>query len=92
MTTGLLGLAREGLLLALALAAPLLIAALVAGAFTAIIGAVTQVRDPALGLAPRVAAVAVAVVAAAPFIANQMVAFAARALALVAEVGRGTGT
>ena len=92
MTSGLLALAREGLLLALALAAPLVIAALLASALTQIFGAVTQVRHPALGMAPRVAAVALAVLAAAPFIAHQVVAFAARALALVAEVGRGTGT
>jgi flagellar biosynthesis protein FliQ len=92
VTSGLLALAREGLLLALALAAPLVIAALVASALTAIVGAVTQVRDPSLGMAPRVAAVALAVIAAAPFIAHQLVAFTARALALVAEVGRGTGT
>lgn len=92
MTSGLLELAKEGLLLALALAAPLVIAALIASALTAIVGAVTQVRDPSLGMAPRVAAVALAIVAAAPFIAHQTVAFAARALALIAEVGRGTGT
>ena len=92
MTSGLLALAREGLLLALALAAPLVIAALVASALTAIVGAVTQVRDPSLGMAPRVAAVAIAIIAAAPFIAYQVAAFATRALALVAEVGRGTGT
>lgn len=92
MTSGLLALAQEGLLLALALAAPLVIAALVATALTGIIGAVTQVRDPSLGMAPRVAAVAVAIVVAAPFIAHQVLAFTARALALVADVGRGTGT
>lgn len=92
MTSGLLALAREGLLLSLALAAPLVIAALIASALTGIVGAVTQVRDPSLGMAPRVAAVALALIASAPFIAHQVVAFAARALALVAEVGRGTGT
>jgi flagellar biosynthesis protein FliQ len=91
VTSGLLALARDGLLLALALAAPLLIAALVASALTAIVGAVTQVRDPSLGMAPRVVAVAVAIVVAAPFIAHQSAAFAARAMALVADVGRGTG-
>jgi flagellar biosynthesis protein FliQ len=85
----LLGLAREGLLLALWLAAPFLVAALVAAAFSAVIGAVTQVRDPSLGMAPRVIAVAVAIVVAAPFIARQSAAFAARALALVDDIGRG---
>lgn len=90
MTTSLLALAREGLLLALWLAAPMLLAALLAGAFTAVIGAVTQVRDPSLTMAPRVAAVAVAVVVAAPFIAHQAAAFATRALTLVGAVGRGS--
>lgn len=89
MTAGLLALAREGLLLALWLAVPLLAAALVAGAFTAVIGAVTQVRDPSLGMAPRVVAVVVAIVIAAPFIATQAAAFATRALALVDDIGRG---
>lgn len=90
MTSSLLALAREGLLLALWLAAPMLLAALLAGAFTAVIGAVTQVRDPSLTMAPRVAAVAVAIVVAAPFIAHQAAAFATRALTLVGTVGRAT--
>jgi flagellar biosynthesis protein FliQ len=90
VTAALLGLAREGLLLALWLAAPFLVAALVAAALSAVIGAVTQVRDPSLGMAPRVVAVAVAIVVAAPFIAHQSAAFAARALALVDDVGRAT--
>ncbi len=86
MTAALVDLAREGLLLALALAAPLVLAALVAGAVTAIIGVVTQVRDPALGMAPRVAAVALALVLTAPMIAQQASAFATRALTMVAQV------
>lgn len=91
MTAGLLALASEGLLLALWLAVPLLAAALLAGALTAVIGAVTQVRDPSLGMAPRVVAVVVAVVIAAPFIASQAAAFATRALLLIDDVGRGGG-
>jgi flagellar biosynthesis protein FliQ len=90
VTAALLGLAREGLLLALWLAAPFLAAALIAAALSAVLGAVTQVRDPSLGMAPRVVAVAVAIVLAAPFIAAHTTAFAARALALVDDVGRGT--
>jgi len=89
VTSSLLGLAREGLLLALWLAAPLLLAALLAGAFNAVLGAITQVRDPSLGMAPRVVAVAVAVIVAAPFIAHQAAGFASRALSLVGAVGRG---
>lgn len=89
MTAALLGLAREGLLLALWLAAPFVVAALLAGAIAGIVGAVTQVRDPSLGMAPRVVCVAVAVVLAAPFIAQQSSAFARQALALVDDVGHG---
>ena len=87
MTGALIELAREGLLLALALAAPMVIAALVAGAFTAIVGMITQVRDPAVGLAPRLAAVGLALVLTAPVIAQQASAFATRALTLVGRVG-----
>jgi len=87
VTGALIELAREGLLLALALAAPMVIAALVAGAFTAIVGMITQVRDPAVGLAPRLAAVGLALVLTAPVIAQQASAFATRALTLVGRVG-----
>ena len=87
MTGALIELAREGLLLALALAAPMVIAALVAGAFTAIVGMITQVRDPAVGLAPRLAAVGLALVLTGPVIAQQAMAFATRALTLVGRVG-----
>ena len=90
MTEALLALAREGLILAMWLAAPFLVAALVAAAVSAVIGAVTQVRDPSLGMAPRVIAVAIAIVIAAPFIATQSAAFASRALALVDDIGRGS--
>ena len=86
MTGALLGLAREAGLLALTLAAPLVLAALLAGALTAVIGMVTQVRDPAVGMAPRLAAVVLALVLTAPLIARQATAFATRALTLVADV------
>jgi flagellar biosynthesis protein FliQ len=65
----------------------MVIAALVAGAFTAIVGMITQVRDPAVGLAPRLAAVGLALVLTAPVIAQQASAFATRALTLVGRVG-----
>ncbi len=89
MTPSLLALVREGVLLALLLAAPLLVAALIAGVLTGLVGAVTQVQDPSIGLVPRVAAVGVAIVLFAPSIAHQLEAFAARIWPLIAAVGTG---
>jgi flagellar biosynthesis protein FliQ len=85
----LLALVREGLLLALVLAAPLLVAALIAGIVTGLIGAFTQVQDPAVGLVARVAAVGAALALFAPSIAGQLDAFASRVWPLVAAVGAG---
>lgn len=91
MTPSLVALVREGALLALALLTPLIAAALIAGALSAIVGAVTQVRDPALGFAPRLAAVALAVVFTAPIIASRLQAFATRALVAIPLVGQSSG-
>ncbi len=88
-TAALVGLARDGFLLVLVLAAPIVVAAVLAGALTAVVGAVTQARDPALGLAPRLAAVAIAVALTAPLIGHQLVAFTARVMALVPTAGAG---
>src|SRR5262245_20393578 len=62
VTASIVALVREGILLALLLAAPLLVAALVAGVISGLIGAFTQIQDPAVGLVPRVLAVGVAIV------------------------------
>ena len=91
MTPSLVALVREGLLLALWLAAPLLVAALVAGIVTGLIAAFTQIQDPAVGLVPRVAAVAAALALFAPAIGAQLDAFASRLWPLVAAVGSGSG-
>ena len=92
MTSALVALLREGALLALALLAPLIAATLIAGAMSAIVGAVTQVRDPALGFAPRLAAVALAVALTAPVIATQLSAFTTRALTAIPTIGQRGGT
>ncbi len=89
MTPSLIALVREGVLLALLLAAPLLVAALIAGIITGLVGAVTQIQDPSIGLVPRVAAVGVAILLFAPSIAHQLAAFAARIWPLIAAVGSG---
>ena len=89
MTESLVALMREALLLALLLAAPLLVAALLAGVIAGLVGAFTQIQDPAVGLVPRVAAVGVALVLFAPSIARQLEVFAARLWPLVTTIGAG---
>ena len=89
MTSSLVAIAREGLLLALLLAAPLLVAALVAGIIIGLLGAFTQIQDPAVSIVPRVAAVGIAIVLFAPSIARQLEVFAARLWPLVTAVGTG---
>lgn len=89
MTQSLIALVREALLLALLLAAPILVAALVAGVITGLVGAFTQIQDPAVGLVSRVAAVGVALALFAPSIARQLEAFAARLWPLVTAIGAG---
>ncbi len=89
MTASLTALVREGLLLALLLAAPLLVAALIAGVITGLVGAVTQVQDPSIGVVPRVAAVGIAILLFAPSIGHQLEAFASRIWPLIAAVGAG---
>ncbi len=89
MTASLVALVREGVLLALLLAAPLLVAALIAGVITGLVGAITQVQDPSIGLVPRVAAVGAAIVLFAPSIAHQLEAFASRIWPMIAAIGAG---
>jgi flagellar biosynthetic protein FliQ len=89
-TEALVGLLREGLLLALALAAPALAGALIAGIVVGLIGAVTQVQDPSVQLVPRIAGVAVALAIASPVIAKQASAFAAHVLAVLPVIGAGS--
>ena len=91
MTASLVALVREGMLLALVLAAPLLVAVLIAGIITGLVSAVTQIQDPAVGLVPRVAAVGIALVVFAPSIAHQLEAFASRLWPLIVAVGSGSG-
>lgn len=87
LTEALVSLLREGLLLALVLAAPALVGALAAGLVSTMVGAVTQVQDPSVQLVPRIAGVAVALAIASPLIARQAAAFGARVLAAVPALG-----
>jgi flagellar biosynthetic protein FliQ len=87
VTEALLAIAREGLWLAILLAAPVLIASLLAGALTGLLGAVTQLQDPAVSLVPRIAASAAAIAMFGPSVARQLVAFGGKVLALVPTLG-----
>lgn len=89
MTASLVALVREGFLLTLLLAAPLLVAALIAGVISGLLAAFTQIQDPAVALVPRVAAVGAAIVLFAPSIAHQLDAFAARLWPLITAAGAG---
>jgi flagellar biosynthesis protein FliQ len=89
VTEALVGMLRQGLLLALVLAAPALAGALVAGVVSGLVGAVTQMQDPSLQLVPRVAGVAIGLAIASPLIARQVTAFAREILALVPSLGAG---
>jgi flagellar biosynthetic protein FliQ len=89
MMTGIVALVREGLLLALLLAAPVLVAAMVAGILSGLLAAFTQIQDPAVALAPRVAGVGAAIVVFGPAIAHQLEMFASRIWPLVTAVGTG---
>ena len=87
MTASVVGVLREGLLLVLLLAAPMLVAALIAGIVSGLLGAFTQIQDPSVSLVPRVAAVGAAIVIFAPSIAHQLVAFANTLWPLIAAAG-----
>ena len=89
MTASLVAIVREGFLLVLLLAAPLLVAALIAGILSGLLAAFTQIQDPAVSLVPRVAAVGIAIVVFAPAIAHQLAAFAGKIWPLITAAGTG---
>jgi len=87
VTASLVAVVREGLLLVLLLAAPVLVAALIAGVITGLVAAFTQLQDPAVALVPRVVAIGAAIALFAPAIAHQLEAFANRLWPLIAAAG-----
>jgi flagellar biosynthetic protein FliQ len=89
VTASLVAIVREGFLLVLLLAAPLLVAALIAGILSGLLAAFTQIQDPAVSLVPRVAAVGIAIVVFAPAIAHQLAAFAGKIWPLITAAGTG---
>ncbi len=87
MTASVVTVVREGMLLVLLLAAPVLVAALIAGIVTGLLGAFTQIQDPAVALVPRVAAVGAAIMIFAPSIGHQVVAFTDKLWPLITAAG-----
>lgn len=87
MTPSIASVLREGLMLALLLAAPLLVGALVSGVITGLVGAFAQIQDPAVALVPRVIAVGAALLLFAPSIGHQLEVFVARLWPLIAAAG-----
>ena len=77
---------REGLWLAVALAALLLLAALLSGVLTGLFQSFTRLADPTVQQVARIAAVVVALAVLGPWIAQSVVGFAQSAWSLVHEV------
>jgi flagellar biosynthesis protein FliQ len=68
-------LATQAMTLALKIAGPLLLVALVVGLLVSVFQAVTQIQEQSLSLIPKIAAVAVVVVVLGPWMLGQLVAY-----------------
>jgi flagellar biosynthetic protein FliQ len=68
-------LAAQAMSLALKIAGPLLLAALVVGLLVSVFQAVTQIQEQSLSLIPKIAAVAVVIVLLGPWMLGQLVAY-----------------
>lgn len=79
MTTAdyLIRVAREGLLLAILLSAPVVLASLVVGLLVSILQATTQIQEQTLTFAPKLVAVLLALAVSGPWIGAQLVRFTA---------------
>jgi flagellar biosynthesis protein FliQ len=84
VTSTLLHLGREALLLALLVSAPPLLAALLVGLVTGLLQAATQLQEHAIGAVPRIAAVIAALIIAGPWMGARLARFAAEVMALAA--------
>jgi flagellar biosynthetic protein FliQ len=68
-------LAAQAMSLALKIAGPLLLAALVVGVLISVFQAVTQIQEQSLSLIPKIAAVAVVIVLLGPWMLGQLVGY-----------------
>ncbi len=68
-------LAREGLLLAILLSAPVVLAAMIVGLIVSVVQATTQIQEQTLSFAPKVVAVMIALAVTGPWIGAQLIRF-----------------
>jgi flagellar biosynthetic protein FliQ len=68
-------LATQAMSLALKIAGPLLLVALVVGLLVSVFQAVTQIQEQSLSLIPKIAAVAVVIVVLGPWMLGQLVSY-----------------
>jgi flagellar biosynthesis protein FliQ len=68
-------LATQAITLALKIAGPLLLVALVVGLLISVFQAVTQIQEQSLSLIPKIAAVAVVIVLLGPWMLGQLVSY-----------------
>jgi len=68
-------LASQGMSLALKIAGPLLLVALVIGLIVSVFQAVTQIQEQSLSLIPKIVGVAVVVVVLGPWMLGQLVSY-----------------
>jgi flagellar biosynthesis protein FliQ len=78
--------AREGLLLAVLVSAPAVLAALVVGLVVSVLQATTQIQEQTLTFAPKLVAVLLSLAIAGPWIGAQLVRFFAVILEAVPRV------
>ena len=81
MTPEAIELLQEALRLVLRLSVPVTLAALAVSLLVATLQAVTQIQDPTLGHLPRLLAVVVGLSLLGPWMARELLAFAARGFA-----------
>ncbi|MDX2022715.1 MAG: flagellar biosynthetic protein FliQ [Deltaproteobacteria bacterium] len=77
---------REGLLLAVLVSAPLLLATFVVGLVSGAFSALTQIHDHAVGFVPRLVVLLLGLVLMGPYLGAQMVRFATSVFSLMAGV------
>ena len=83
--------AREGLLLVLICSAPPVLAALAVGLVMGVLQAATQVQEQTLSVVPKIAAVAVALVVAGPWMGAQLLRFTRAVFTAVTALSLGGG-
>jgi flagellar biosynthetic protein FliQ len=77
---------REGLILALLVSAPPLLASLIVGFVVSVVQAATQIQDPTIAFVPKLVAVVLVLLASGPLLGAQVVRFAQALLLIVPTV------